>query len=221
MKKSTLKQVEAYLGHCPTFYSSWMDEWREDPAYAFSSTCHTFPVDDNYKYAPVEGKMDALSLLDKAVAVVKDRDNQTDSAVVVNLKFIIHLIGDIHCPSHAKYSNKDTKVKVYPFKKEALLKYHSVWDGQIIDKRCEYMSPRELAIDLDRLSKDEKAEIQKGTALDWAEENALESAVIYDGITEGCTLDKAFYNKYWPYVQKQIIRGGYRLAKVLDECFAK
>lgn len=222
MKPSTVKQIEGYLGRSMPFYGVWPDEWREDPAYKWSSSCHSFPVDGDYKYAPVEGKMDAITLLDQAISVVKDRKHQSDSAVAVNLKFIIHLVGDIHCPVHVKYTTIKTNFKVIPYRgEEKKVSYHNVWDEQIIDRRCEYLSPRELAADFNRLSKKEIKAIQEGTIRDWANENAAESYVIYDGVQAGDLMTKAFYNASWERVQTQITRAGYRLAKVLEDCFAK
>ena len=221
LKSSTRKQVESYLGRSMAFYATWMDEFREDEAYRFSSGCHTFPVDGDFKYAPVEGKLDALSLLDQAIAVVKDRKNQTDSAVVVNLKFIIHLVGDIHCPGHVKYTTIPTSFKVYAYKGEKnLVSYHSVWDAEIIDRRCECLSPVDLGHDFNRLDKKAARSVRQGTPKDWAEENAAENHVIYDMAKAGDVLFKPFYNPAWPIVQKQVTRAGYRLAGILEDCFA-
>lgn len=221
LKPSVKKQVEKYLGREIPFYSVWMDEFREDPAYAYTTHSHTFPVDADFKYSPMEGKYDALQLLNDAVAVVKDRKHQSDSAVAVNLKYIIHVVGDIHCPGHVKYTTLKTGFNVYAYKGETKkVSYHSVWDAEIIDRRCECLSPEELARNFDMLSRKEIREIQKGTAVDWANENAAESSVIYDMAHEGDTLFKTFYNPAWPIVQKQVTRAGYRLAKVLNDCFS-
>lgn len=222
LKPSTKKQVEAYLGRSIGFYSSWADEFREQAEYAFSSSCHTFPVGADFKYAPVEGKMDAIKLITSAIEVVKDRKNQTDSAVVVNLKFIIHMVGDMHCPVHSKYTTINTNFKVYPYKKtDPLVKYHTVWDQEIINRRCEDFSPAETATDFNRLSKKQIKEIQDGTLVDWANQCAEDCRVIYDDVKEGDVVFKPFYNKNWPLVQQQITLAGYRLAKVLNDCFAK
>lgn len=222
LKPSTKKQVEAYLGRSIGFYASWADEFREEAPYAFSTRCHTFNVGADHKYAPQEGKLDAIKLLENAVAVVKDRKNQTDSAVVVNLKFIIHMTVDMHCPVHCYFPEHKTKYMVYPYgKAEPLTKYHRVWDQEIIDRRCGEFSPEELAKNFNRLSKKEIEEIQKGWFIDWANECGADNFCIYEGITNECVLDKHFYNVNWPIVQRQLIRGGYRLAKVLNECFAK
>lgn len=219
---SVKKQVEKYLGREIPFYSVWMDEFRDEPELEYAAAGHSFKVDKNYKYVPLKDKLDAISLLEGAIAVVKDRKNQTDSAVVTNLKLIIHVVGDIHCPGHVKYTTINTKYKVHPYKgKKELVTYHSVWDAEIIDRRCECLSPGELARSLDMLDKKQIREIQSGTPVDWANENAAESYVIYDMAQQGDTLYKTFYNPAWVIVQKQITRAGYRLAKVLNECFGK
>lgn len=221
IRPSTRKQVEGYLGHSMAFYSTWMDERRDEEAYKFSSPCHSFPVDENNRYAPVDGQLDAISLLEQAISVVKDRKNQTDSAVVVNLKFIIHLVGDIHCPGHVKYSYIKTNFKVTEYKGENnVISYHHVWDQSIIDRRCKCLSPVELAHDLNRLSKKEMKEVQKGTPLEWGESNAEKSVVIYDMAKPGDVLFKPFYNPAWEIVYEHITLAGYRLAKVLDDCFS-
>lgn len=222
LKPSVKKQVENYLNREIQFYATWMDEFREDPSYAYTSPCHSFPVDGAYKYSPVDSKMDAVSLLESAIAVVKDRKSQTDSTVAVNLKFIIHLVGDIHCPGHCKFTTLKTGFKVYPYKGVSEeVSYHSVWDDQIITRRCECLSPGETARSLDRLSKKEIAEIQAGTPVDWANDNAARSAVIYTMAKPDDVLFKPFYNSAWPIVQDRITLAGYRLAKVLNDCFAK
>lgn len=220
LRSSTKTKVEAYLGRSIVFYSSWMDEYREEAAYSYTNKSHVFPVGQDFRYSPVEGNLDAIELLNNAIAIVKDRRNQTDSTVAVNLKFIIHLVGDIHCPVHVKYTTINTRFNVIPYKGDKkMVSYHSIWDQQIIDRKCECMSPAELAADFNRLSKKEIQEIQQGTPEDWANENAAESVVIYDMAHDGDILYKPFYNPAWTIVQKQITRAGYRLAKVLNDCF--
>lgn len=218
----TRKACEQYLGRSISFFASWPDQWREDPSYAFSNKAHTFPIGADFKYAPVDGNIDAIKLLDEAIAVVKDRRNQTDSAVAVNLKFIIHMVGDMHCPSHSKYTTINVGFKVYPYKGEKeKVSYHNVWDDQIVSRYCQCFSPAELAEDLDRLSRKEVKALQEGWLIDWANESAELNRCIYDMAGPGDTVYKPFYNAAWPIVQDRMTRAGIRLAKVLNDCFSK
>ena len=81
------------------YYSTWMDDWRKGTKYEFTDTWHAFAVDENLKYfARPQG--DAVQAINNAVEILKDYKNQTDSTVAVNLKYIIHCVADMHCPSH-------------------------------------------------------------------------------------------------------------------------
>jgi len=219
VKPSTLKQVEHYLGRSMSFYAVWADEFRSDPRYEHTSN-HAMGMDENHKYVPSTGKDDLLQTIDKAIAIIRDRDNQTDSTVAVQLKLLIHMVGDIHCPSHTKDSHKMWSYKVYAYKgSDRQLSYHGIWDEEILERRRESLSPRELGADFNRLSKKEIKEVQKGTPVDWAEQTARETACISDMAHEGDVLFKEFYNPAWEIVQRQLTLGGYRLAKLLDELF--
>ena len=44
-----------------------------------------------------------MSLLDVCIAKVVDYRNHIDSTVTVLIRFIVHLVGDMHCPGHVKY----------------------------------------------------------------------------------------------------------------------
>jgi len=46
---------------------------------------------------------DAMTFLDDCIAKVEDYRNQNDSTVTVLIRFIVHLVGDMHCPGHVKY----------------------------------------------------------------------------------------------------------------------
>ena len=220
---SVRKKIEHYLGRSMAFYASWMDQYREDPVYKHTTHWHTFPVDGNLNYSDdlLKAKRgNAVWALENAIKVLKDYKNYDDSTVTVNLKYVIHLVGDLHCPSHVKYRDVEMGFKVIPYKgsKESV-SYHSVWDAEVIDRYCQAFSPQELARDFNRLSRKEIKEIQKGSVRDWAHENAVNCRQIYDMAHEGDVLFKPFYNPAWPLVQSQITKAGYRLAGILNECF--
>lgn len=223
IKPSTKKQIEKYLGHSIIYYASWMDQYRFEPEYRFTSYCHVFPADSQCLYAPAGDKPDAVSLLEQAIETVKDRRNRTDSAVVVSLKYIIHLVGDMHCPTHVKYKGVTTKFNVYVNKKSSSTKtaYHSIWDGTVINRRTGSLSPTEVASELARLDKKEIKSVQAGTPRQWADECAGFCRPIYDMAEDGSVLDRHWFIEAWPLARHQLTFAGYRLAKVLDECFAK
>jgi len=92
-----------------------MDEYRQTPEYAFTNDWHTAPVDADLRYGDEllkPGKGNAVYGLELAIRNLRDYRSLTDSAVAVNLKYVIHLVGDMHCPAHIKYTTHNTKYDV-------------------------------------------------------------------------------------------------------------
>ena len=78
-----------------------MDEYRKTPEYAFTDGWHTAPVDARLHYSdellnPKRGN--AIYGLESAIRILENYREQSDSTVAVNLKYVIHLVGDMHCP---------------------------------------------------------------------------------------------------------------------------
>ena len=77
-----------------------------DPQLSFGTghhqTTYMAAVDENLFYTDAvrNPKGDAVSELEKAIDKLKNYKQLDDSTVAVNLKYIIHLTGDMHCPAH-------------------------------------------------------------------------------------------------------------------------
>ncbi|MBR7183764.1 MAG: hypothetical protein IKD41_07230 [Alistipes sp.] len=55
-----------------------------------------------------------------------------DSIVADNLKYLIHMVGDMHCPVHTKYSPNEPELKQRSVKmKGKKMGFHSFWDASI------------------------------------------------------------------------------------------
>lgn len=115
---ATREVLDRYLDAPLNNVAVWMDQfkvraWVNDdysdaPEYTFHSLDHAVCVDENMRPLDFSNRQDGngtayrqyLICMDK----LKDYRNMTDSAVVVNLKLLIHIIGDVHCPGHILYS---------------------------------------------------------------------------------------------------------------------
>ncbi len=61
----------------------------------------------------------------RAVDRLKDYRNMSDSLVRLNLMYVIHIVGDMHCPSHVKYAGcKSGRADLNGRK----MSYHAMWD---------------------------------------------------------------------------------------------
>jgi hypothetical protein len=223
LKPSAKKKIEKCLGdHSIVYFAKWMDDYRHTPEYAFTSVWHVASVDKNLKYVPNEKDGDALTGLNQAVEALQNWKELSDSAVAVNLKYIIHLVGDMHCPAHVYYQGRNQNFKVKfggGYVKPVLeTKVHSVWDQYAI-QATRIMSVSEYAQELDRKSAKEKKAMVAGTPVDWLEDNAQRCLFQFDLAHPGDTLAQDFVNEAMPYLETQMLYAGLRLAALLNSLF--
>lgn len=222
LDSSVKKKIEKYFnGHSIMYYSTWMDDWRHTPQYKFTDTWHAFAVDEDLKYfARPQG--DAVQAIKNAVDTLKNYKNLPDSTVAVNLKYIIHCVADMHCPSHIAFKGRKynywVKFCAGTYKPAVDIKIHSVWDYMAF-LSCRKWSATEYVDELDLLSKDEIRKVSAGTPEEWAADNVKRCLVQFDLSHPGDTLGQDFVNAAIPLIEIQMQYAGYRLAKVLNSLF--
>ena len=126
---------------------------------------------------------DAVCELENAIGLLKNYRQLDDSTVAANLRYVIHLVGDMHCPAHVDYPGVELWYDVsFNGKKRS---YHSVWDSGIIEasRKWHYV---EWQQQLDRCTRRQKRESMAGTPRDWFHQFAF--AAIPQGGGEGKAL---------------------------------
>ena len=119
--------IERYLGHSIVYDASWMDDYRAEPGYEMTNWWHV----DYGKGEPTKDaagnplEPNVLRELNRAIERLRDYRNLDDSTVVVNLRYVIHLVGDMHCPSHVNYQQSRMRVLFYGVDTQ----YHALFDG--------------------------------------------------------------------------------------------
>ncbi|MFL6842816.1 MAG: S1/P1 nuclease, partial [Sphingomicrobium sp.] len=133
--------------------ANWPDEMRSAPGVFWQKTAtpwHYVTLDGiTYDHAPPEG--DALQALAHFRSVLQD-PNASLADKQLALRFVVHLVGDLHQPLHVgKCCDKGgNDVKVAWFGKSTNL--HAVWDSALVDD--EQLSFTELAAKLERHTSD-------------------------------------------------------------------
>lgn len=119
--------------------STWPDDMRPDPTRFWQNTAnpwHYVTVREGTEYhasdAPAEG--DAATALERFTKTLKDPKASRDERRLA-LRFIVHIIGDLHQPLHVGGGNDrgGNDVKVNWFGRPTNL--HSVWDSAMIEQR--------------------------------------------------------------------------------------
>lgn len=197
--------------------SNWPDFMRSDPDPYWQRTANpwhyvTVPTGQTYKAAPPEG--DALTALRDFTRTVRDRNAPLADRQRA-LRFIVHIVGDLHQPLHVGNGSDrgGNDVKVTWFGKTTSL--HAVWDSDLIDDQ--QLSYTELSTWL----------IQKATPeqyVGWTTADPIgwlnNSAALRDKIYRA---DPALS---WRYIydtkaqlDEQLLRGGLDLAAYLNWVF--
>jgi hypothetical protein len=164
--------------------------------------------------------------------MLKNRKNLSPEEVKLALYMVVHLIGDIHCPSHIHFKDvrdhSDMKYQVIYHGKP--IRCHNIWDTNILVDMypggpvdfgyyCDPMLNGSLSkADAKRMMK----EIQSGSLHDWAKDVANYITPIFEpGIKPEpeTEITKAQLLVFAPIGREMVLRAGYRLAAWLNEIF--
>lgn len=216
--------VEAILGdEFMAEAATWPDEMRSNPSDFFRKVAgvyHYVNLPDGVTYEESEKNPagDAVTALANFTAILKD-ENAAKEDKALALRFIIHIVGDLHQPLHAGRAEDRGGNRITVVWFEEMSNLHKVWDEDLIDHKG--LSFTEWTNFLDRKIKPKhiKAWQQSGPT-DWLGELISYRGDIYESSKKGI-LSWDYVYKYTPLLKSQLSKGGIRLAGYLNEIFKK
>ncbi|MCW3846223.1 S1/P1 nuclease [Sphingomonas sp. LB-2] len=162
--------------------------------------------------------------IDRDVKILKDAGIPLSERIQA-LAFLVHFVGDLHQPLHAgdRGDLGGNQVKAaYGIYAPERFNLHSVWDGPLAERAITDGPPLVRAY-----SDAERGPVWIGTTEDWSRENwqvAHDFAYATAAGGDPCgplppraVLDDATIAKLVPPARLQVLRGGLRLARLLDE----
>jgi hypothetical protein len=152
--------------------------------------------------------------------VLKDTNRPLDERRMA-LRFIIHLVGDIHQPLHVGDNNDrgGNAVQVRFFNKGSNL--HKVWDTDMIE-RVSHDEDDWLEMLKEQDTPENRKNYMKGEPEDWATESLLAAKKAYQVpgedrmVKRGEKLGAAYVDANLPVVRQRLYQAGIRLAMVLN-----
>jgi hypothetical protein len=129
------QHIQALLGpESLAQVSTWPDEIRSDPAWNHADPWHYVSIadDETYETAPKNPAGDVVEALQRLTGVLRDPQAPPQDKVTA-LKFLVHLVGDIHQPLHVgrREDQGGNTIQVQWFGAPSTL--HTVWDAQLIE----------------------------------------------------------------------------------------
>lgn len=219
LSRKARKQVYKILqGQSLAEVSNYADDIKSDPAFRKYNPWHyvNFPADKKYEDVTPNPEGDVVIAVRKCISVLEDKSTTAEDKSFY-LKMLVHFIGDLHQPMHIGRAEDrgGNDIQLQWFDKGTNL--HRVWDFHMIDDFG--MSYTELADKLPELSRKAVKKMQKGTLLDWVEETHEITNEVYASVQVGDKLRYSYSYRFWGTVEEQLLRGGVRLAGVLNKIF--
>lgn len=216
------KVVSALGGHSLVYYANWMDNASHSHPYRYTKTWHYANVDKGHTYQtmPKNPKGDVVTAIDSIVAKLKS-GKLSEVEEALNLKFLIHLVGDIHAPMHAGRLSDLGGNRVYVKYFGEKIKLHELWDINLMEDAHRW-SYTEWQQQLDKFCPAEKkAKLATGTAAQWLEESHEVAKEVYIASPKNAKLSYYYLNYFAPKIEDRILAGGVRLAWLLNSIYAE
>ena len=214
-----------YLKSTLAYQASWMDMYRSIEGYTECDMWHSTNIDANYKV--VEGKTTTGAFHIERIRkemLNGGYKNMSDSLVKINLRYLIHMIGDHHCPVHVRWNKAEHPQFSYSLRnKGKKLGYHRFWDGSIARWRKGWTAEK-FYENMEPLSKSAAKKVQKGNGYTWTQETADVARycfTILPADTDVAKLSKEERAEIHRVADRQAQYAAYRLAGVLNAIFSE
>ena len=204
------------------YWANWPDEIKSDTTDIWKHTevwhyINISPQNDAISFSKAlkeQKKPNIYTEIKNLSKKIRDQ-NTSPKDKEIYLRFLVHLMGDMAQPMHTGRSEDlgGNLIKIQFFGKPTNL--HSLWDSKLID--ATNYSYTEFARILNVKSKKEIKQIQSGSLEDWFYDSHKIANKLYADVENGKNYSYAYQYKYNPILEQQLLYGGLRLAKMLNE----
>ena len=217
-------EIQKILGNETIALSSnWADFIKSDSTYDSLYNWHFINLDSGLTRKQIQTYLDsdtATDIYTRVNYLVKQLKNKQLSMNKKRtyLKLLIHIIGDMHQPLHVgrKVDLGANRVRVQWFSTATNL--HAVWDESLVN--FQQLSYTEYTRAINFTTQKQRLAWQKPPISEWIIESYQIAQELYSGIKEPNQRLSYDYNfEHIQTVNERLLKGGVRLAGVLNELF--
>lgn len=207
-------------GRSIVYWSNWLDNVSHTPDYAYSKTWHyrNIDADETYYRARKNEKGDVVTAIAAQTEILSDTTRSKEDRALA-LKMLVHLVGDIHQPMHLGHASDlgGNKWVVKYFGSNSNI--HKIWDSNLVESAHKW-SYTEWQQQIDRATDAEIAEIIASPTPElWGLQTYEIAKDIYDTTPQNYNVEYNYISKWTPVIECQLLRGGIRLAYLLNTIF--
>jgi len=216
LTKNAKLQIRKLIGHEDlSRISNWADEIKSDPNWSHSFDWHYCTVPNGERYITGQHKGLAVEKSKEFISTLKNTSS-TKTEKTIALKFLVHLIGDLHQPLHVGNGTDrgGNDYKVTWFGEETNL--HRVWDSHLIELQKlsykEYSDYLLLDIDYGDIRK-----LQADSLMAIVYESQVFREQCYKISNKNLRWEYFYINK--DLLEKRLLEGGMRLSGILNRVY--
>jgi hypothetical protein len=237
--KVALKVFEILDGQTLSRVSNWSDEIKSEPeTYSYTYNWHfTDWKEEDHVHDETNSSGKLLTSIKEQLAVLKDPQAAKEKKAFA-LKFVVHLIGDLHMPLHVGngLDQGGNKCRVLFHNQQTNL--HALWDEGMLEFTKLSFSEMANYVSQGR-TREQVAAWRSGDVVEWALESKVLRSKIYPtevtapsavmSVKQYCRSDIKvptedmpklafeYSYKFVPVMEERLFQAGIRLAMVLNE----
>ena len=225
LTKNTKAKIKNLLGNeSIALAANWGDFIKSDSNYNYLSSWHydNFPAglsrDSFYTFLRSDTTDGAYKALNFLQGELKRKDLPVEKQAMY-LKLLIHFVGDIHQPLHMGRLEDlgGNRIRVLWFNDNVNL--HQVWDERLVN--FQQLSYTEYEKAINHPTPAQRKAWANSPVEDWLYESYQCAEKIYAGVSPDQKLGYRYNFDYISMVNEQLLKGGLRLAKLLNEIYGK
>lgn len=221
----TKEAIKSLIGHQSLDdISTWADEIRNDPQYKYTGEYHYADVESGLDFVQFANAVKTMPQSNAYKMILRceldlENPDKPRSAKVNALKFLVHIIGDVHQPMHVSHAADKGGNNISVSLNGYSGNLHGLWDSGIIEN--EGLSFEKMAIVYDTATPEQIQKWQNDSPMIWLWESYQVSEILYKEAAENSNFENDYYETHLPVLRSRIEKGGIRLAGVLNKIFDK
>jgi hypothetical protein len=224
LSKKARKGVDRFIGPSNlAMESNWMDFIKSDPNYRYLYNWHFVNFARDLSYPQVQEYLakDTTTNVYTRINFIKAELRKKDIAPEVGqmyIRVLTHLVGDLHQPMHVGHAEDSggNGVKVEWFGRNINL--HSLWDSELIE--FQQLSYTEYAHAINHPTSLQVQTWQKDELTKWVFESYTLADELYKEAEKNSKYSYKYNFDHIRHLDQQLLKGGVRLAALLNEIFA-
>ncbi|RNL49690.1 S1/P1 nuclease [Pedobacter jejuensis] len=223
LKSKTRKAIQGILGYESLAMSAnWGDFIKSDSTHNYMYNWHFVNLpgglnkDGIYSILETEKGTNLYNKIPELIAILKNGSSTADEKKLA-LRMLVHLEGDLSQPMHVAHKDDSggNRISVSWFNEKSNL--HRVWDEQLIE--YQQLSYTEFAKAINHPSAVQLYNWQNTSLKDCIYESYLICSKIYDKTKPDSKLSYRYNFDWVDTLNEQLLKGGIRLAKVLNDIY--